>query len=143
MGLDMYLTRRTYIGNDYKKPEEQTKIDVPGVKQERVSYIIENVDYWRKANQIHNWFVENVQNGEDDCREAYVSADNLNELLDIVKQVLDDHSLAESLLPTTSGCFSESQEFDDDYFSDLEETERILESALQEKDAEFYYSSSW
>lgn len=22
---------------------------------------------WRKANQIHNWFVENVQNGVDIC----------------------------------------------------------------------------
>ena len=31
------------------------------------SRIIEQVGYWRKANQIHNWFVENVQDGEDDC----------------------------------------------------------------------------
>ena len=30
-----------------------------------------NVDvtcaYWRKANQIHAWFVDNVQQGNDDC----------------------------------------------------------------------------
>lgn len=30
-------------------------------------HIMEEVGYWRKANQIHNFFVENVQDGEDDC----------------------------------------------------------------------------
>jgi len=30
--------------------------------------ISENVGYWRKANQIHGWFVENIQDGEDDCQ---------------------------------------------------------------------------
>ena len=29
--------------------------------------IIERVGYWRKANQIHNWFVNRVQDGIDDC----------------------------------------------------------------------------
>lgn len=25
------------------------------------------IAYWRKANAIHRWFVDNVQNGTDDC----------------------------------------------------------------------------
>ena len=29
--------------------------------------IMEMVGYWRKQNAIHNWFVENVQDGIDDC----------------------------------------------------------------------------
>lgn len=29
--------------------------------------IMKQVGYWRKANEIHNWFVESVQDGEDDC----------------------------------------------------------------------------
>lgn len=29
--------------------------------------ISEQVAYWRKANQIHRWFVNIVQGGEDDC----------------------------------------------------------------------------
>lgn len=29
--------------------------------------IIEQVGYWRKANQIHNFFIKSVQDGEDDC----------------------------------------------------------------------------
>lgn len=52
--------------------------------------IMEKVGYWRKANHIHNWFVENIQDGEDDCdyyRE--VTEDDFKELLNICKIVLD------------------------------------------------------
>lgn len=45
------------------------------------------VGYWRKANQIHNWFVENVQNGVDDCERYEVSEDDLQKLLTICKKV--------------------------------------------------------
>ena len=50
--------------------------------------LYEPVAYWRKANQIHNWFVENVQNGEDDCRcHDEVTEDKLLTLLNICLDV--------------------------------------------------------
>jgi len=36
--------------------------------------------YWRKANQIHHWFVENVQGGEDECNPFPTSRGKLQEL---------------------------------------------------------------
>ena len=45
------------------------------------------VGYWRKANQIHNWFVNNVQNGVDDCGRYEVTKDDLQKLLTICKKV--------------------------------------------------------
>ena len=36
--------------------------------------------YWRKANQIHRWFVENVQGGEDECNPFPASRGKLQEL---------------------------------------------------------------
>lgn len=51
--------------------------------------IIEQVGYWRKANQIHNWFVEHVQDGEDDCcYHNEVTKEVLEELLDTCEKVL-------------------------------------------------------
>ena len=51
--------------------------------------IHEQAGYWRKANHIHNWFVENVQGGEDDCcYHREVEEDDLRELLDICETVL-------------------------------------------------------
>lgn len=45
--------------------------------------LFDGVGYWRKANQIHNWFVENVQYGNDDCGIYEVTKDQLEELLDL------------------------------------------------------------
>ena len=36
------------------------------IKPKRISHIIEEMIYWRKANAIHNWFVENCQEGVDE-----------------------------------------------------------------------------
>lgn len=56
--------------------------------------IMEEVGYWRKANQIHNWFVENVQDGEDDCcYHEEVTKEKLEELLDICKRVINKSNL--------------------------------------------------
>ena len=45
--------------------------------------IIEEVGYWRKANAIHKWFVDNIQDGEDDCGYYEVAPEQLEELLNI------------------------------------------------------------
>ena len=56
--------------------------------------IMEEVGYWRKANEIHNWFVENVQDGEDDCcYHNEVTKETLEELLDICQTVLNSCEL--------------------------------------------------
>ena len=95
MGLDMYLTKKTYVKNwDHMKPEEQHTITIIGpmanvIKPKRITYIEEEVCYWRKANAIHKWFVDNCQDGVDDCREAWISKDKLHTLLDTVITVLD------------------------------------------------------
>lgn len=93
MGLDMYLYKKMYIGNDYKEPKDQVLIKVKGVKQERVSEIVEKIGYWRKANQIHSWFITNCANGDDDCRDIYVEPEQLEELLKIVNIVLKSSKL--------------------------------------------------
>jgi hypothetical protein len=96
MGLDMYLSKKMYVKRwEHEKPENQYSVlvkrggkKVTGIKPERISYIIEEVAYWRKANAIHNWFVQNVQSGEDDCGEYYVSTQNLKDLLDTCDTVI-------------------------------------------------------
>lgn len=59
--------------------------------------ITEEIGYWRKANQIHNWFVENIQNGEDDCDyHREVTEEDLKELLDVCNKVLASCELVPS-----------------------------------------------
>ena len=170
MGLDMYLEARKYVGridwkavphplpdgasfNDYTTedfnivkqlfPAQLTKYNDAG------SHVAINVGYWRKANQIHGWFVNNVQNGEDDCKEYHVERHQLAELLDKVSQVLDgDITTAKELLPVTSGPFFGPGEYDEYYYQNLKHTKEMLTNILaivpeNDIDYSFYYSSSW
>ena len=49
----------------------------------------EEVAYWRKANAIHRWFVDNVQDGDDDCNyHREVTKEDLESLRDTCIKVL-------------------------------------------------------
>lgn len=157
MGLDMYLIKR-------KKNDTQDDS-------------FNQVAYWRKANQIHNWFVKNVQGGNDDCGEYKVTVDQLESLLDLCHVTLDNieckfeemdggleridgewkqtkmmgrkitnPEVIADLLPTTSGFFFGSTEYDEWYLRDIENTIEQLNEVLNntdfEKDA-IFYTSSW
>ena len=162
MGLDMYLYREKYLS------KEDNKIEITDVKTgKKEEYksngsgygitIKDTIAYWRKANQIHKWFVDNVQDGEDDCGYYYVSRDQLEELLALCKEVkaksklvdgkdIEDPSVAEELLPTTDGFFFGNTDYDNYYLDDINLTIEQLEEVLNNKDNEgvdFYYSSSW
>lgn len=154
MGLDMYLTKKTYVKNwNHMSDDEKHNVSVEGksakeIKPERITHIEEEMGYWRKANQIHNWFVQNVQNGNDDCGSHYVSVELLEELSSKCKAVLADHSKAEELLPSSNGFFFGGTEYDGWYFQNLEYTVDMIDGILKEmkeNDAyyEFYYDSSW
>jgi hypothetical protein len=150
MGLDMYLDKRTYVKQwEHIDEAKQYKVEVTrggeptNIDPKKVKYIIEEAGYWRKANAIHKWFVDNCQNGVDDCRDAYVGFDDLQALLDLCRIVIIDKSKAEQLLPSTSGFFFGNTEYDEWYYNDIQNTIDILEKALEDKDGEYYYSSSW
>ena len=156
MGLDMYLTKKTYVGGNYEfnKVAGDVKLNVRGndlpVRLDRLTYVIEDVGYWRKANQIHKWFVDNVQGGVDDCSKYTVEVEKLKELLKICKKVKKDHSLAEKLLPTQEGFFFGGTSYDEYYFYDIDTTIKILTPLLKELKAQpetifsyIEYQSSW
>ena len=105
MGLDMYLNKKTYVGANYDFNNvtgtlalKRNDVPIP-INLNKIRYILEEQAYWRKANQIHRWFVNNVQEGVDDCGIYEVYGEQLLELVELCRRVLADHSLADSLLP--------------------------------------------
>src|SRR4051794_5152402 len=104
MGLDMYLRAETYIGGwEHGSAEERKRyrqaLELAGFGSDFAcegspSVLINvTVAYWRKANQIHQWFVANVQDGTDDCGRYYVTREQLAELRDVSQKVLDGTEL--------------------------------------------------
>ena len=153
MGLDMYLTAKKYLWKDDDK--ELSKkindlIEVDGDHEQRLygsSLVVKQIEleamYWRKANAIHGWFVENIQDGEDNCNEYYVEREQLEELLAECVSALTSRN--NNILPPKEGFFFGSTEVDEWYWQDLENTVKGLERALTlpEKEYAFYYQSSW
>lgn len=167
MGLDMYLctnsqtiTKRVHEGEPYG--EYITDF-----------YCAEGIClYLRKANAIHRWMVEHVQDGDDDCGNYEVSVEQLQELRDICKRVIDECPLidgtvkngerlvdgawvaqyesgkvmsnkerAAELLPTTSGFFFGSTDYDQWYYEDVRWTAKQLDiilGMLMEKKEQFW-----
>lgn len=149
MGLDMYLSAKRFIWfNEEELIDGVTRAfsDLPeGVKPQEVTF---EVGYWRKANHIHRWFVENVQKGVDNCGSYSVSDEKLDELLSVCKMVLDNRQLADKYLPTQSGFFFGGTEYTDFYFEDIENTVKIIERAKQLRETkkfayELEYRASW
>lgn len=150
----MYLYRKTYVQNwNHFKPEQRTEITVkknggdhPTIKPNRISYVIEQMGYWRKFNALHKWFVDNVQNGEDDCGYYRVSYEKLEELHDLMQQLKANKGkmeFAEANLPTQQGFFFGSTNYDDYYWEDVDRTIEYLDECLRDEHGEYFYSSSW
>jgi hypothetical protein len=197
MGLDMYLYEEKYISRHKSLAESydtyRTEFEVAsqilnlaGLRAEVDGGVTvqATVMYWRKANQIHNWFVTNVDERAQEER-TYVSREQLIELRDTCQEVLDKTELepgkihagtswsggdrverfedgmvianpevAESLLPTTSGFFFGSTDYNEWYLKDLQATIEGIDLALANQavkvidgkeyhSTEFYYYASW
>jgi hypothetical protein len=188
MGLDMYAVRKIQTNCEREIPAEQRHSvqiaigdnPVRGIDLERIISIDESVMYWRKANHIHKWFVDNVQDGNDDQREYRVGWDQLEALLTACNKVIEapalpdravivgtEHSkehpdgltkrepgkvlkrqsAAKRLLPRCEGFFFGSQEYDEDYLTDVIETRdwivRMLDDRNNGVPGAIYYSSWW
>ena len=171
MGLDMYLSKRSYVKNwSFMDKTERHSITVKkggkkrvGIDPKRVSYIIEEVGYWRKFNALHGWFVRELADGVDNCQEIYVSTEDFKRLHEVllkvqktlnkarkVEKVLKDWNdkeytvsayecgdeLADLGFVPTEGFFFGGQEIDDYFKNDVDETVDVIGKILIEIELE-------
>lgn len=147
MGLDMYLTAEKFVFSD-EQPIIKAALAEAGFdnKNRPIRSISIDIMTWRKANQIHQWFVDNVQDSEDDCKRYFVNIEVLKLLVGICQKVLNNNALARDLLPTQEGFFFGSYEYNEMYFLDIKETLEFLLPVTKDpswRNWDFYYQSSW
>ena len=157
MGLDMYLEARVYTSKYFNGEGEGRVKALQAAEALGMPNVIDNIGsitisremaYWRKANQIHAWFVKNVQDGKDECQNSYVDQEQLIELRDLCKSLLVNkgEEEAKEKLPSQSGFFFGGTEYDEWYWGELENTVEMLDRIISLpsfKDLEFQYHASW
>ena len=180
MGLDMYVTIRhkdtqsklaayeewdnKYSYEEYERLTDEQKEEYRNSEPEYDASMYGNeLMYWRKANQIHNWFVKNCQNGVDDCGRYVITVADLKKLKELCEKILtmteikqeqrptypngwfnepvyvmqdvrllteDGMKFASEHLPSRSGFFFGSTDYDDNYVWDLENTIEQIDGAI-------------
>ena len=156
MGLDMYLKASKHVsGYDRETSNDKTvygqlvelfKVEGAIDKDAPSADVSFTVAYWRKANQIHKWFVDHVQKGVDECQLNYTKREQLEELRDLCAELLEKQDVeeAQQRLPSSSGFFFGSTSYNEYYWADLRATVSQLNRALSLPDGwSFYYRSSW
>lgn len=149
----MYLEARKFVSSysdaeAYQNLKQQMALADGDLPHSNFGTLSLEVMYWRKVNAVHDWFVREVQGGEDNCKTYHVSKEKLAELVDLCKRVVDkqDPTLSADLLPSASGFFFGGTDYDEYYYEGLlwtiEGIERILNN-LAYDGMDFYYQSSW
>lgn len=105
------------------------------------------VGYFRKVNFLVKYFSDLGFDVENQTP-FYITKEQVLELRDRCQLVLEDHSLAEKLLPTMSGFFFGGTDYDEYYFEDVRQVLHYCESTLlpmfdELDDRESIYFSTW
>ena len=171
MGLDMYIERIYGLENlsDITHFNGITNVisgsDIDEVHSE--DYETSQIAYWRKANQIHAFFEDQLANGElENCSYYEIPLDTLKLLLkrcNLVKSLMDDRECGESeaiyklseedleyiqeLLPTREGFFFGDTSYDEYYYDDIDSTIEqitpIIEKMEKNSNMKVFYYAWW
>lgn len=76
--------------------------------------------YFRKVNFLFHYF-ESITGTMHDQWFAFVTPEDVDDIIDRCERVLKNHSLAHELLPTQSGFFFGGTDYDKWYFSDVKD----------------------
>lgn len=116
MGLDMYLycnsralTHKVHDGEPYGD------YITPFYKRRGI------VMYWRKANAIHKWFVNEVQDGNDDCGTYEVDIEKLRELRHICERIVEQ-------CPLVDGKVNCGRRFENGKWHDIIEDGKVMDN---------------
>lgn len=109
MGLDQYLfAKRTYYKPYNGRPadDHQAILDVCGISgfvaDSEMTTVMAQVGYWRKANAIHGWIVNNCADGVDECQTIRISREQLEQLRFHCKAIMDMGEIPEPVVHTIS-----------------------------------------
>ena len=137
----MYLEGKIFI---FKTEEVSPVFNsiFPDMKEFRVQEITWELAYWRKVNHIHQWFVDNVQKGEDDCGNYWVDRDKLIQLKELCEKTVKEKTM--NYLPPQGGFFFGATDDMEYYLEQTQYTIDVINKVLKmPKNIDIHYSSSW
>lgn len=164
MGLDMYFYARKSTYKSFSKwdePNSANEVNYPEDLKTFSDYIYDRnfksvqtvisyqIGYFRKFNALHSYIVKTFANGIDNCQDIILYKEDVEQIKKVLDDVLNAHQHAEKakeILPTQSGFFFGSTDYDEFYFDDVKDAAGLMQNLLDNFDFENYqliYVASW
>lgn len=150
MGLDMFIQS---VPNEWEMPSIAEYASW-SMNLENEDEVIDEA-YWRKFHALHDYFIKEIQEGDDDCLVYRLDYKTIHKLKIIIERILEDKELEESmgnnrgvaskLLPEPSS-IPKKLRYGQSYYESLNSSYSVVKNILEkmkEGKRDFYYRSSW
>lgn len=100
--------------------------------------------YWSGADHIHDWFVKHKQVGAENNKLYKITKKDLEDLLIVCNQVMENRSLASTLLPLSG--YIGSPSYNESYFDRIDLTIEAIEFRFEHgglDKEQLYYKANW
>ena len=163
MGLDMYFYARKTTYKSFSKqdePDSAGEANYPEDLKTFSDYIYDRnfksvqtetryqIGYFRKFNALHSYIVKTFADGIDNCQDIILYKEDVEQIKKVLDNVLkaNTEEKAKDILPTQSGFFFGSTDYDEFYFEDVKDAADLMQNLLDNFDFEKYqviYEASW
>ena len=154
MGLDIYLSKKTFIGAKYKSQAITGSISlfkrgkkIP-VKLERLTYVIEDIYHGSKTHWLHHWLDVELPECLGNAEDQEISEDLIDRLHDACIEVLRHRHEADfrEVCKGKLYCSLKPDIREDElngFLDEVDELAKATDSSEKTDDAVFVVSASW
>ena len=154
MGLDIYLSKKTFIGAKYKSQAITGSISlfkrgkkIP-VRLERLTYVIEDIFHGSKTHWLHNWLNTELPEYLGNAEDQEISEDLLDRLHQACIEVLEHRDKPDfrEVCKEKLYCSLKPDISEDDlncFLDEVDELAKATDSSEKTDDAVFIVSASW
>ena len=154
MGLDIYLSKKTFIGAMFRSSEGNGTINITKhgkqipIKLQRVSYVIEDIYHGNKTHWLHSWLNHELPEMLGNAEEREIDCDVMDRLHRVCIEILAHRNIQylrgicrEKLhCDMNPGISKDALEL---FLDEVEELATATDPSEKTDDAVFYVSASW
>ena len=99
MGLDIYLSKKTFIGAMFRSSEVNGTINITKhgkqipIKLQRVSYVIEDIYHGNKTHWLHSWLNHELPEMLGNAEEREIDCDVMDHLHRVCIEILEHRNI--------------------------------------------------
>ena len=154
MGLDIYISKKTFIGAMFRSSEVNGTINITKrgkqlpIKLQRVSYVIEDIYHGSKTHWLHSWLNRELPNALANSEEQEISEDTMDRLHRVCIEILSNRNIPDLRVICRKKLHCDlnpeiGEEALEDFLVEVEKLATATDLGEKTDDAVFIVSASW